>query len=89
MLEKNKALLKAEIGRFLKKKRLLSKKSLTLFCYENSVPNSSLSYIERGMQDPSVTTLFRIVEAHGMKMSEFFKLIEKELPKNFSLIDLN
>jgi hypothetical protein len=36
--EKNKALLKAKIGRFLKKKRLLSKKSLTLFCYENAVP---------------------------------------------------
>lgn len=84
---KNKDKLKSEIGKKLKSKRQNLNKSLTNFCYEYQIPNSSMNYIERGIQDPSITTLWRILEAQNIKMSDFFRMIEEDLPENFTLLD--
>jgi len=84
---KSKETLKALIGVKIKQNRQTHGKSLTHFCYEYQIPNSSMNYIERGIQDPSITTLWRILEAQNIKMSEFFKAIENELPQDFTLLD--
>lgn len=43
--------------------------------------------IERGLKDPQLTTLMKISEALDLKLSDFIKIFEKELPEDFSLIE--
>jgi transcriptional regulator with XRE-family HTH domain len=68
-------------------KNLRGKKSQFMFCSENDISTSIISTIERAMKDPQLTTVFKLAEAFNKKPSEFVKLIEDELPKNFSLIE--
>mgnify|MGYP002625972967 CR=1 FL=1 len=59
--------------------------SLTNFSAYNS---GNLSRIESGKIDPKLTMLWRISEAIGIPLSEIFKIVEKELGKNFHIIDV-
>ena len=61
------------------------KKSALMFAYENDIPKSTLTRIERGENEPQIITLKKIAEAFGWSMSELFENIEKELPKNFKI----
>ncbi len=63
------------------------KKSAIMFAYENDIPKSTLTRIERGENEPQVITLKKIAEAFGWSMSELFENIEKELPKNFKIYE--
>lgn len=87
MQDEKKQILKNIIGELLKEERKKKKKSLLMFSYENSISSSALNYIERGLRDAQVTTLWKILEAHDIKMSDFFKIIEKKLPKDFKFLD--
>ncbi len=87
MQDNKKQLIKNLIGEFLQKERKHKNKSLLLFSYENSISSSALNYIERGLRDAQITTLWKILEAHGIKMSDFFKTIEEALPEDFKLIE--
>lgn len=82
-----KQVLKDTIAKLLKDERVKKNKSLLLFSYENSIASSALNYIERGLRDAQITTLWKILEAHKIKPSEFFKLIEENLPENWTLLD--
>lgn len=62
-------------------------KSTILFAYENDIPKSTLTRIERGENEPQIVTLKKLAEAFGLSMSEFFKEIEKDLPPNFKIFD--
>lgn len=84
-LEKKKNYIKKLIGKCLM--NLRGKKAFGELSNEYDLPNSSLNYAERGMQDTQITTLWRIVSAHGVKMSEFFKLVEDQMPDNWSFHD--
>lgn len=66
-------------------KELRKDKSQFMLGAEYDIPSSVISNIERGVKDPQFTTLFRLSEAFGLKLSEFAKEIEKELPENFSV----
>lgn len=87
MQDDKKQLLKNIIGEVLKEERKKKKKSLLLFSYENGISSSALNYVERGLRDAQVTTLWKILEAHNIKMSDFFKQIEKKLPEKWTMLD--
>lgn len=82
--EKKKKILKILAKRT---KELRGEKSQFMLCSENDISCSIISTIERAMKDPQLTTVFKLAEAFDMKASEFIKLIEDDLPKNFSLIE--
>ncbi len=68
-------------------KELRGAKSQFMFCSENDMSTSIISTIERVMKDPQLTTVFRIAEAFNLKAWQFIKLIEDDLPEDFSLIE--
>ncbi len=82
---KNKKLILEALAKITKELR--GDKSQFMFCSENDISTSIISTVERVLKDPQITTVFKIAEAFDMKTSEFIKLIENELPEDFSLIE--
>lgn len=68
-------------------KKLRGETSQFMLCSENDISCSIISTIERAMKDPQLTTVFKLAEAFELKASEFIKLIESDLPEDFSLIE--
>lgn len=68
-------------------KELRGEKSQFILACEGDISVSIISTIERAMKDPQLTTIFKLAEALNIKPSEFIKLIEKDLPKDFSMVD--
>lgn len=62
-------------------------KSSLLFAYENDIPKSTLSRIERGENEAQIVTLKKIAEGFGWTMTELFQNIENSLPENFKIFD--
>ncbi|CDE43250.1 helix-turn-helix domain protein [Clostridium sp. CAG:768] len=84
-IEKRKKLIMKILGENIQ--RLRGDKSQFILSSENDISCSIISTVERGLKDPQFTTLFKIAEALNIKASELVKLVENELPKNFSMID--
>lgn len=84
-IEKRKKLIMKILGENIQ--RLRGDKSQFILSSENDISCSIISTVERGLKDPQFTTLFKIAEALNIKTSELIKLVENELPKNFSMID--
>lgn len=84
-LDKNKKL----ILKYLRKhtKRLRGEKSQFILASENDISVSIISTIERALKDPQLTTVFKLAEALNIKASELIKLIENDLPEDFTLIE--
>lgn len=68
-------------------KELRGEKRQFILACEGDISVSIISTIERAMKDPQLTTIFKLAEALNIKPSEFIKLIEKDLPKDFSMVD--
>lgn len=68
-------------------KKLRGSKSQFLLGSENDISTSIINTLEKGNKDPQLTTVFKLAEAFNMSASEFIKLIEQELPKDFFLIE--
>lgn len=66
---------------------LRGKKSQFLLASENDISVSIISTIERGLKDPQFTTMYKLAEALNLKPHELIKLIENDLPNDFTLID--
>lgn len=81
----NKALVRKICGEIMASLR--KDKTRCHFSSENGISTSILSMIERGLKDPQLTTVFRLCEAFGIKTSDFIKLVEEQLPENFTLLD--
>ena len=62
-------------------------KSSLLFAYENDIPKSTLSRIERGENEAQLVTLKKIAEGFGWSLSELFQHIEKKFPNDFKIFD--
>ena len=76
------------IGQAIRKLRIeKTNKSLCMFAYENDVPRSTLSRIEKGTNEAQLVTLKKIAEGFGLSMAEFFEHLEKFLPENFKIFD--
>lgn len=85
-LEKKQMLLKA-IGEIIHEKRELSGKGILLHSYEYDLSSSSLSLLEKGLRDPQITTLWKIVNSLDMNIIEFMQILIKKLPENFKMTD--
>lgn len=83
---KKEILLKA-IGDVINEKRTEIKKGILLLSYEYDLPSNSLERIEKGLRDPQLTTLWKIVNALGMDFVEFIETVNKKLPQGFKLTD--
>lgn len=68
-------------------RKLRGEKSQFILSSEYDISVSIISTIERALKDPQITTIFKLAEAYNIKASELVKLIEDDLPENFSLID--
>ena len=84
-LDKNKKQILKLLGKHARELR--GERSQFILASENDISVSIISTIERAMKDPQLTTVFKLAEALNIKPSEFIKLIENDLPKNFSMID--
>ena len=62
-------------------------KSTILLAYENDIPKSTLTRIERGENEAQLITLKKISEAFGWSMEELFKRIEENMPKDFKIFE--
>lgn len=65
----------------------LTGKSSRLFAYENDIPKSTLSRVERGENEAQLITLKKIAEGFGFSLSELFKRIEEKLPNDFKIFE--
>lgn len=63
------------------------KVSLNELANSYDIDKGGLSKIENGLVDCQTTTLWKIVEANGIKFSDFAKLLEDRLGKDFKLMD--
>lgn len=82
-----KALLLKTIGKIVKECRIKKGKGILLHAYEYDISSSSLNFIERGVRDVQITTLWKIANSFDMSFEEFIRKVEKELPENFTLIE--
>ncbi len=84
VLEKNKEILLQAIGRVVKRERLRRHTGINKFSYEYDIGNGLLSYLEKGVSDTKITTMWKLANAFGMRFSDFAHLVELELPKDFN-----
>ena len=68
-------------------KDLRGKKSQFILGAEYDIPSSVISDIERAVKDPQLTTLFKLANAFGLSISQFLKILETNLPEDFSISD--
>lgn len=80
------AILKA-LSNAVKKKRIELEKSQRLLSAEYDIQKSMLSRFENCKNEPKLFSLWRLASAFGIKLSEFIKLIEDELPEYIPLIE--
>lgn len=84
--EKRDMLLKA-VGKVIHSRRKECGKGILLLSYEYDLSSNSLERIEKGLRDPQLTTIWKIVDALGMTFDEFIVKVKSELPDGFVLID--
>lgn len=84
---KNSKIIFEILARVIKQEREKQNKSLRLFADEFDIQKSLLSRIENGVNEPKLISLWTISEALGIPISQLLKKVEKELPKDFSLIE--
>ncbi len=82
------SIFKNAIGKVFTALRNPDKTSLNKLSLEYELNKGSISRIERGLYDCQLSTAWKLAEANGIKFSEFAKLLEEELGKNFTFIDL-
>ncbi len=84
--DKRQILLNA-IGEIIHEKRMEAGKGILLHSYEYDISSSSLSLIEKGIRDPQITTLWKVVNSLDMSFPEFINLLCKKLPADFKMTD--
>ncbi len=82
-MQGDKKILYEAVGRVLRKRRLDLGEKLTLFCYENDIPTTTLTSIEAARTEACFYNIFKVCRALELSMDEFGKLLEKGLPENF------
>jgi len=66
-----------KVLRELRTTKGISQEKLAEYC---DLDRTYISLLERGLRQPTITTLFKIAKALEIKASELVKVIEKELP---------
>ena len=76
------------MAKIIYQKRKEAKKSQRLIAFENHIQKSMFSRFEPANNQPLLFSAWKIAESLGLKFSEFIILIEKELPEDFTLIEI-
>ena len=76
------------VSKILRKERKKKNLKFTIFCYENDIATSVLNTIEKGDTKTYFSNIARVVKALGLSFEEFGKMLDEELGKDFSLIDM-
>lgn len=84
-VKKNKKIILKSLAKHVRKLR--GGQSQFMLSSENDISPSIISTVERAKKDPQCTTLFKLAEALNIKTWQLIKLIEEDLPEDFSLID--
>lgn len=84
--DKKELLLKV-VGEIIHERRMQTGKGLLLHSYEYDLSSNSLDFIEKGIRDPQLTTLWKIVNSFDMSFTEFVEILNNRLPKNFKMTD--
>ena len=86
-MQKKSKILYTHIGNLIQKIRTEKGIKYTDFCYENEIPMSTYDDIVKGRTNASFYNVAKIIGALGLSFVEFGKLLDEELPKNFSQED--
>lgn len=54
---------------------------------EYGLDRGNLNRVENGLVDSKISTIWKASEALGLKFSEVAKILEENLPQDFTLID--
>lgn len=76
-----------KLGELIRNERMRKNLSCTKFAYQFDIDKGNLNRIENGLIDCKFTTLWKISEAIGIKLSELIKILENNLGDNFKLDD--
>ncbi len=76
------------VSEVIKKIRSQNNKTLNTMAFDCGIAPSTLSRIENNQNTPTIANLHKISEGCNIKFSEFISNIEKELPADFSFIDI-
>lgn len=82
-LEDYNEIFKKAVSRIVQRERRLRTEKFTIFCYENSIPKTTLNSIELGKNDSSMTNLCRTMNCMDVEGIQFMEMINEELPENF------
>lgn len=86
--EKNTEIFNRIVGELVKEIRLKNGfVSMNKFAREFDFDRGNFSKLENGHVGCRLATIMKFAEANNMKLSEFVKLLESRLPKDFTLID--
>jgi len=90
MQDSNKiAKFKSAIGEVFSELRVASGDvSLNKLALEYDIDKGSLSKLERGVYDCRLSTAWKLSQANGISFSDFAKMLEEKLGKDFTFIDL-
>ncbi len=86
LMQENEKIFYSAIGKVIKTRRKLLGYHFTTFCYENDISTTTLGCIENARRKVHLSSIFQVIEALNLSYSEFIELLEKQLPKNFSLL---
>lgn len=75
------------LAKVIKREREKQNKSLRVLADEYDIQKSLVSRLENGINEPKLISIWTISEALNMPVSELLKLVEEELPEDFSLTD--
>lgn len=84
---KDSGLIFEAMAKVIRTKREALGKSQRVLADEFAFQRSLLSRLENGVNEPKLISIWTVSEALGLKPSELIKMVENELPDNFSLID--
>lgn len=66
-------------AKVLKAQRLKKGMSQEFLAHHVGLHRTYISQLERGLKSPSLTTIYRICDILGMKVSEFIRLVDEEI----------
>lgn len=75
------------LARVIRREREKQNKSLRVLADEYDIQKSLLSRLENGVNEPKLISIWTISEALNISVSELIRMVEEELPEEFSLID--
>ena len=76
-------ILSTAVAKLLKHIRESQSKGLNLFCNEYSISTSTLSDLENAKGSVKLFSLYKILNAYGVNISDFINQLNEELPENF------